>query len=107
MVGGLKQGDPQRIGPYRLIGRLGRGGMGHVYLGLSAGGRPVAVKVVRADLAADPEFRMRFAREVAAVRQVGGLFTALVVDAEVDTAVPTLPIGGGCVEYPLHRRPGT
>jgi hypothetical protein len=64
--------------------------MGHVYLGLSAGGRPVAVKVIRADLAADPEFRVRFAREVAAVRQVGGLFTALVVDAEVDTAVPWL-----------------
>ena len=56
MVGGLKQGDPRRIGPYRLIGRLGRGGMGHVYLGVSAGGRPVAVKVIRADLATDPEF---------------------------------------------------
>ena len=49
MVGGLKPGDPQRIGPYRLVGRLGRGGMGHVYLGLSAGGRPVAVKVIRAN----------------------------------------------------------
>jgi serine/threonine protein kinase len=90
VVGGLKQGDPQRIGPYRLIGRLGRGGMGHVYLGLSAGGRPVAVKVIRADLAADPEFRVRFAREVAAVRQVGGLFTAPVVNADVDSAVPWL-----------------
>src|SRR6476620_1495774 len=64
--------------------------MGHVYLGLSAGGRPVAVKVIRADLAADPEFRVRFAREVAAVRQVSGLFTALVVDADVDSAVPWL-----------------
>ena len=90
MVGGLKPGDPQRIGPYRLVGRLGRGGMGHVYLGLSAGGRPVAVKVIRADLAADPEFRVRFAREVAAVRQVSGLFTAPVVDADVDSAVPWL-----------------
>jgi hypothetical protein len=90
VVGGLKQGDPQRIGPYRLIGRLGRGGMGHVYLGLSAGGRPVAVKVIRADLAADPEFRVRFAREVAAVRRVGGLFTAPVVDADVDSAVSWL-----------------
>ena len=90
MVGGLKPGDPQRIGPYRLIGRLGRGGMGHVYLGLSAGGRPVAVKVIRADLAADPEFRVRFAREVAAVRRVSGLFTAPVVDADVDSPVPWL-----------------
>ena len=90
MVGGLKPGDPQRIGPYRLVGRLGRGGMGHVYLGLSAGGRPVAVKVIRADLAADPEFRVRFAREVAAVRRVSGLFTALVVDADVNSPVPWL-----------------
>src|SRR5512142_3106333 len=65
--------------------------MGHVYLGLSAGGRPVAVKVIRADLAADPEFRVRFAREVAAVRQVSGLFTALVLDADVDSALPWRP----------------
>jgi serine/threonine protein kinase len=86
----LAPGDPERIGPYRLVGRLGRGGMGHVYLGLSAGGRPVAVKVIRADLAADPEFRVRFAREVAAVRQVSGLFTALVLDADVESALPWL-----------------
>ena len=70
MLGGLNSGDPQRIGPYRLVGRLGRGGMGDVFLGLSEGGRPVAVKVIRAELAADPEFRVRFAREVAAVRRV-------------------------------------
>src|SRR5215470_12586388 len=64
--------------------------MGDVFLGLSAGGRPVAVKVIRAELAADPEFRVRFAREVAAVRRVSGLFTAMVVDADVDSLVPWL-----------------
>ncbi len=58
--------------------------MGQVFLGVSAGGRPVAVKVIRAELAADPEFRMRFGREVAAARRVSGMFTATVVDADVD-----------------------
>ncbi len=90
MVGGLKPGDPQLIGPYRLVGRLGCGGMGRVFLGFSAGGRPVAVKVIRAELASDLEFRVRFAREVAAARRVSGLFTALVVDADLDSAVPWL-----------------
>ena len=90
MVGGLKPGDPPLIGPYRLVGQLGSGGMGQVFLGLSAGGRPVAVKVIRAELAADQEFRVRFGREVAAARRVSGLFTALVVDADVDGPVPWL-----------------
>ena len=90
MVRGLQPGDPPLIGPYRLVGRLGSGGMGQVFLGLSAGGRPVAVKVIRAELAADPEFRMRFGREVAAARQVSGLFTVMVVDADVDGPVPWL-----------------
>ena len=90
MVGGLKPGDPQLIGPYRLVGQLGGGGMGRVFLGLSAGGRPVAVKVIRPELAADQEFRVRFSREVAAARRVSGLFTALVVDADVDGPVPWL-----------------
>ena len=58
--------------------------MGRVYLGVSAGGRPVAVKVIRADLVEDPEFRMRFGREVASARRVSGVFTAPVVDADVD-----------------------
>jgi eukaryotic-like serine/threonine-protein kinase len=90
VVGGLKQDDPRLIGPYRLVGRLGSGGMGQVFLGLSAGGRPVAVKVIRAELAADQEFRVRFGREVAAARRVSGLFTALVVGADVDGPVPWL-----------------
>jgi serine/threonine protein kinase len=78
------------IGPYRLVGQLGCGGMGRVFLGLSAGGRPVAVKVIRAELAADQEFRVRFGREVTAARRVSGLFTALVIDADVDSPVPWL-----------------
>ncbi|MGH3187589.1 MAG: serine/threonine-protein kinase [Streptosporangiaceae bacterium] len=86
----LEPGDPPRIGPYRLISVLGSGGMGRVFLGRSAGGRPVAVKVIRADLAANPEFRMRFRREVAAARKVSGLYTALLVDADVDSPVPWL-----------------
>ncbi len=88
--GACNRQDPQYIGRYRLVGRLGCGGMGRVFLGLSAGGRPVAVKVIRAELAADQEFRIRFSREVAAARRVSGLFTALVVDADVNGPVPWL-----------------
>jgi serine/threonine protein kinase len=90
VVGGLEPADPRLIGPYQLLGRLGAGGMGRVFLGVSAAGRPVAVKVVRAELAADPEFRTRFSTEVAAARKVSGLFTALVVDADVDAPMPWL-----------------
>jgi serine/threonine protein kinase len=86
----LAPGEPERIGPYRLRGRLGAGGMGQVYLGLSPGGRSVAVKVIRADLAQDAEFRARFRREVAVARTVSGLFTAPVIDADVDGPVPWL-----------------
>ena len=90
MVGALQAADPRLIGPYQLLGRLGAGGMGRVFLGMSAAGRPVAVKIVHAELAADPEFRARFGSEVAAARKVSGLFTALVVDADVDAPVPWL-----------------
>ena len=90
MVGVLQPSDPRLIGPYRLIGRLGAGGMGRVFLGVSAAGRPVAVKIIHAELAADPEFRARFSVEVAAARKVSGLFTALVADADVDAPVPWL-----------------
>ncbi|RAG84022.1 serine/threonine protein kinase [Streptacidiphilus pinicola] len=82
--------DPPSIGPYRLVARLGAGGMGQVYLARSAGGRTVAVKVVRADLAGDPGFRDRFRREVAAAQAVNGTFTASVVDADRDSATPWL-----------------
>ncbi|MFJ8159979.1 MDR family MFS transporter [Streptomyces sp. NPDC096136] len=80
--------DPTHIGPYRLIARLGEGGMGLVYLGRSEGGRTVAVKVVQAEHAGHPEFRRRFAREVAAARRVGGDWTAAVLDADPGAAVP-------------------
>jgi len=86
----LQPADPPVIGPYRLLGQLGGGGMGQVFLGLSAGGRLVAVKVIRPELAADPEFRARFRREVASARKVSGLFTAAVADADVDGPVPWL-----------------
>lgn len=80
--------DPAHIGPYRLIARLGAGGMGLVYLGRSDLGRTVAVKVVQAEHAQHPEFRSRFAREVAAARRVGGAWTADVLDADTEAAVP-------------------
>ncbi len=90
MMRELQPEDPQLIGPYRLRARLGAGGMGRVYLGLSPGGRQAAVKVIRADLAQDPEFRARFRREITVAREVSGLFTAPVIDADVDGPVPWL-----------------
>jgi serine/threonine protein kinase len=86
----LRPSDPWMICRYRLLGQLGQGGMGRVFLGLSEDGSPVAVKVLHAELAADPEFRMRFRREVAAARTVSGMFTALVLDADVDGPMPWL-----------------
>jgi len=62
--------DPDRVGPYRLLGRLGEGGMGRVFLGASPGGRKVAIKVVHSHYANDPNFRRRFAREVAVVAAI-------------------------------------
>ena len=94
----LQPDDPQTIGPYRLVGQLGQGGMGRVFLGVSPGGRPVAVKAIRSELAADPEFRARFGREVAAARRVSGVFTAQVVDADVDGPV----VARGCLGWPVH-----
>jgi hypothetical protein len=86
----LRPGDPVQVGPYRLAGVLGAGGMGRVFLGWPPDGRPVAVKVIRPELAADPEFRTRFRREVAAARAISGLYTAQVVDADTDSPVPWL-----------------
>ncbi|MFD4338008.1 PQQ-binding-like beta-propeller repeat protein [Streptomyces anulatus] len=86
----LEAGDPARVGPYRIVGRLGSGGMGRVYLAWSPGGRATAVKVVHEELAEDPAFRRRFGREVAAARRVTGPFTASVVDADPDASLPWL-----------------
>ena len=89
----LQPGDPDHIGPYLLLARLGVGGMGQVFLGRSPGGWLVAVKVIRAEMAADPEFRARFVREVVAARKVSGLFTAAVVDANPEARLPWLVTG--------------
>lgn len=89
----LGHDDPRRIGDYRLLGVLGAGGMGRVYLGRNTGGRTVAVKVIRPDLITDPEFRVRFQREVSAARRVGGSCTAPVLDADVNADPPWLATG--------------
>ncbi|MFD6168165.1 protein kinase domain-containing protein [Streptomyces coeruleorubidus] len=86
----LQPDDPTELGAYRLLRRLGAGGMGRVYLARSPGGRTVAVKVVRPDLAADGDFRDRFRHEVEIAKAVSGRFTAPVVDAAPDAPLPWL-----------------
>jgi hypothetical protein len=86
----LAGGDPAEVAGYRLRGRLGAGGMGRVYLAFTPGGRPVALKVVRPELGEDPDFRARFRQEIAAARQVHGLFTAQVLDGDPDGTPPWL-----------------
>ncbi|MFF0451619.1 PQQ-binding-like beta-propeller repeat protein [Streptomyces sp. NPDC004609] len=86
----LRAGDPRGMGPYTLVGRLGQGGMGVVYLARAAGGRTVAVKTVHPTMADTPGFRERFAREVRANRSVGGAGTVPVVDADIGGTVPWL-----------------
>ncbi|GAA3183868.1 hypothetical protein GCM10010451_36220 [Streptomyces virens] len=89
----LGAGDPPRIGGYTLLARLGAGGMGQVYLARSDRGRTVAVKLVRGELARQEEFRARFRQEVRAARQVGGDWTAPVLDADTEAAVPWVATG--------------
>ncbi|WP_211285523.1 serine/threonine-protein kinase [Streptomyces thermovulgaris] len=86
----LQADDPPVVGGYRLAARLGAGGMGRVYLSHTQGGRPVAIKVVRPELADDPDFRRRFRREVTAARRVRGAYTAELIDADVDGVPPWL-----------------
>jgi hypothetical protein len=95
----LGAGDPHWIGGYRLLGRLGAGGMGRVYLGRTPGGRTLAVKLVRSELADDPDFRARFRQEVEAARRVGEAagpgrtWTAPVLDADTESAAPWVATG--------------
>ena len=90
LVEPLRRWDPEQVGGYVLVGRLGAGAMGRVYLGRSAAGRLVAVKTIKVELAEEPDFRTRFGQEVAAARRVSGAFTAAVVAADPDADVPWL-----------------
>lgn len=110
----LQAGDPRRVGPYAVLRRLGAGGMGTVYLARSSGGRTVALKVVRTDLADQAAFQARFAKEVDAARMVSGAYTAAVVDAAPDARppwmatafVPGLSLGDAVAKHgPLQGAP--
>ena len=79
--------DPQQLGEFRLLGRLGSGGMGTAFLGQGPSGW-VVVKEAHASTGADPAIRARMHREVAAMRQAAGPYTAAVVDADLDGEVP-------------------
>jgi hypothetical protein len=103
----LRPEDPVHVGPYRLEGRLGAGGMGLVYLASSPGGLKVAVKVIRSEQARDPQFRARFAREIEAARRVGGFHTAQIVGADAEADPPwmaTAYIAGPSLHELVHSR---
>ncbi|MBZ3903222.1 serine/threonine-protein kinase [Streptomyces griseiscabiei] len=84
----LHSDDPRSVGGYKVVDRLGNGGMGVVYRARARSGREVAVKVVHAQYAQDPVFRARFRQEIEAVRKVSGAFTAPVVDADPEAVRP-------------------
>ncbi|MEV0989874.1 serine/threonine-protein kinase [Streptomyces sp. NPDC049949] len=103
----LREDDPQTVAGYRLAARLGAGGMGRVYLSHTPGGRPVAIKVVRPELAEDPTFLRRFRREVEAARRVRGAYTAELIDADVDGTPPwlaTVYVPGPSLSEAVARR---
>ena len=103
----LAADDPHSVGGYRLLSRLGAGGMGSVYLARSEGGRTVAVKLIKAELAAEPEFRSRFRLEVEAARRVGQRWTAPVLDADTEAETPWVATGyiaGPSLEQVISNR---
>ncbi|MDX3548068.1 serine/threonine-protein kinase [Streptomyces europaeiscabiei] len=103
----LQADDPPQVAGYRLAARLGAGGMGRVYLSHTQGGRPVAIKVVRPELADDPAFRRRFGREIKAARRVRGAYTAELIDADPDGVPPwlaTLYVPGPSLAEAVARR---
>lgn len=89
----LRPSDPVELGPYRLLRRIGEGGMGSVYLAEKGNGeKPVALKVIRRDLSNDADFRRRFRSEVARAQQVPAFCTAEVLDADIDHDPPYLVV---------------
>jgi hypothetical protein len=82
------QDHSDRLGPYRLLERLGEGGMGVVYLAVDPDQRKVAVKALRPAIAGDPNARRRLAREVETMRRVRSPFVAEVLDADVTSDPP-------------------
>jgi predicted Ser/Thr protein kinase len=84
----LLPGDPRWLGAYELVGRIGQGGQGTVYLGRKPGGDPVAVKLLRAEWTREPMARARFAREVAAAERVAPFCTARILDARLEGDEP-------------------
>ncbi|GGJ01382.1 hypothetical protein GCM10010121_009710 [Streptomyces brasiliensis] len=103
----LQADDPREVAGYRLAARLGAGGMGRVYLSHTRGGRPVAIKVVRPELADDPDFRHRFRREITAAQRVRGAYTAELIDADADGVPPwlaTLYVPGPSLADAVRRR---
>ncbi|MFZ3474881.1 serine/threonine-protein kinase [Streptomyces sp. 4.24] len=84
----LRPGDPSEIGGYRLLARLGEGGMGEVFLARTASGRPLALKTVHRELSRDPDFADRFAREIRANDRVRSAWTVSVVDFSAPGSSP-------------------
>jgi serine/threonine protein kinase len=105
----LRDTDPAWVGRYRLIARLGAGGMGVVYLAAAQDGRQVAVKVLQPELVGDAEFRTRFGREVAALTRVRAVCTVRVIEADTTSARPFLVTeyadGPSLAEYVEARGP--
>lgn len=100
--------DPREVGGYQLLGVLGMGGMGRVYLGRSPDNTPVAVKIIHPQQAANPDFRKRFRREVRAAQSVSGTFTAEVIKAGVADNPPWLAtafVGGPSLQDAVNAGP--